>query len=73
MDDPVPEWKDMAVLLLLIHGFGSDLRILEKSLLVPFTKDQVLVIVVLFEVKVGRASLINDTPDMTAVILIDVR
>ncbi len=63
----------MAVLFFLVHSFGSDFGMFEEGLLIPFAKDQVLVVIVLFEVEVGWVTLIDDASTMITIDLTDVR
>ncbi len=63
----------MAILFFLIHGLCSNFRMLEEGLLIPFFEDQVLVVVILFKIEVGRATLINYSFDMLAIDLANVR
>jgi hypothetical protein len=63
----------VAVPLFLVHSFGSDFGMFEEGLLIPFAKDRVLVVIVLFEVKVGWVTLIDDTSNMITIDLTDVR
>jgi hypothetical protein len=72
MNDPMPERKNVAIFLLLVHGFCSNFGMLEEGLLIPFFEDRMLVVVILFEVEVGWATLIDDASDMVAIDLADV-
>ena len=63
----------MTIFLFFIHRFCSDFRKLKNGLLVPFPKDHVFVIIILFKIDVGRAALIDDPFNVLAIDLVDVR
>ncbi len=63
----------MAILFFLIHGLCSNFRMLKEGLLIPFFEDRVLVVVIIFEIEIGWATLINDAFDMLAIDLANVR
>ncbi len=42
-------------------------------MLIPFTKNCLLVVVILFKIKIGWATLVDDAFDVVAVFIFDVR
>ncbi len=45
----------------------------EEGMLIPFTENSVLVLVILLKIKMGRAILIDDAFDVLAVFIFDVQ
>jgi hypothetical protein len=54
----------VAVLLLFIHCFCCEFGVLQEGLLISPAKNLMFIFDGPFEIKVGRASLIDDLPDM---------
>jgi hypothetical protein len=46
---------------------------LEEGMLIPFMENRMLVFVILFKIKMGWATLVDDTFDVLAVFIFDVR
>ncbi len=62
----------MTVLLFLIHCLCGNFGMLEESLLILFLENIVFIFVVLFEIKVGWAPLINYLLDVFAILTTNV-
>ena len=63
----------MTIFLFLIHRLRSDFRKLKKGLLIPLPKDHVFIIILLFKIDVGRATLIDDPFNVLAIDVVNVR
>ena len=44
---------------------------LEEGLLIPFLKNCMLVVIILFEIKMGQATLVDDALDVSTVFVAD--
>ncbi len=62
----------MTVLLFLVHRLCGNFGMLKESLLIPFLKNIVLILV-LFKIVVGWAPLINYLFDVFAILAVNVR
>ena len=70
--NPDLEGENVTVLLFLVHHLCGNFGMLKESLLIPFSENIVLIFVVLFEIKVGWAPLINYLLDVFAILATNV-
>ena len=61
----------MAVPLFLIHGLSSNFRILAKGFLISFTKDHVLIFIILFKNKIQWTALVDSSLNVHLIFLVD--
>ena len=73
VDQPLPESQDVAILFFFIHCLWGYFRELKKSLMAPFLENHMFVIIIFAEINIQWASLINDSLDMLAINIADIR
>ncbi len=70
--DPDPEGENATVLLFLIHHFCGNFGMLKESLPIPLLENIMFIFVVLFEIEMGWAPLINYSLDVFAILAANV-
>ncbi len=72
VDDPKFEREDVTIIFFFIHSLCGHLGMLVESVLISFTKCQILILTFFLKVKIGWAALIDDSLDMITVSFCDV-